>query len=263
MGYERTCKGCGNEFVTTNVRQIRCHKRCGLSSNTARANKRLSNEIVFVGVDGEGVDRPDGTHEYVMLSVGSRTLWRDGRQLTLREILSFLWECYQDAPDACYIGFFLGYDFIQWEKLLPESVARSLLTNAGIAARKSARASRANPYPDAVVWDGWELDIMAGRRFKLRPHVHHKSAYNSLCRNRTCRKDLDDVFIPPDPREPTVIYEGEMDWRIPESNGHGDFWQGTTKAFWERAMPRMHKVGRGGDATKTSGWLYICDTGPF
>jgi hypothetical protein len=210
-------------------------------------------------VDGEGVDRPDGTHEYVMLSVGSNTLWREGRQLTIGEILSFLWECYCAAPEAAYVGFFLGYDFVQWEKQLPEDRARLLLTNVGVALRKSQVASRANPYPDAVVVDTdsglWEIDIMAGRRWKLRPHTHHRSAYNSLCRNRTCKQVMEVMEDGP------AIGPYEMVWPGPSDDGRA--WNGTSRDFWREFAPVGHFAGSGGVRTRVSGWLYICDTGPF
>jgi hypothetical protein len=251
--YERTCKGCGNEFVATNVRKIRCRKDCGVA-NRARTRTLLDHEFCFVGVDGEGVDRPDGVHEYVMLSVGDQTLWKDGRALTLGEILSFLWQQYTERPDAAYVGFFLGYDFIQWEKLLPEHAAYLLLTSKGIAERKSSVKSRANPFPDAVVWEGWEIDIMAGRRFKLRPHTHHRSDYTGLCRNRTCAISLDGELESLDDVGP--IQHGEMDW-IP-SEGPDLPWQG-----WDYALPGNHTVGQGHEKVKAAGWMYICDTGPF
>jgi hypothetical protein len=251
---ERTCVSCGNEFITTNIRQIRCRKDCGrkLSGHSARAASRLINDITFVGVDGEGVDRPDGTHEYVMLSVGQRTLWEDGNALTLGSILSFLWECYTETPDAAFVGFFLGYDFIMWQKLLPEKLAWSLLTSAGIAARKSKVQSRANPFPDAVVWEGWEIDIMAGRRFKLRPHVHHKSDYTGRCRNRTCNVDLETTFDPLDP----ILVPGEMEWELDEYVVELP-WNGWTH------FRRHHTAGQGKVKAEVSGWMYICDTGPF
>jgi hypothetical protein len=258
--YDKTCKGCGNEFSTTNIRQRRCHTLCGRSTkNTARATRRLTNDITFVGVDGEGVDRPDGRHEYVMLSVGANTLWRDGNELPLGDILSFLYECYSEEKDSAFVGFFLGYDFIQWQKLLPEREARLLLTSKGIAERKSRRTSRANPYPDAVVWEGWEIDIMAGRRFKLRPHVHHQSEYTGLCRNRTCRKVMTDVdFVPDDVGN---LVHGETEWETPE--GNGEEYNGSALAFWDHFTTGLHSVGQGTQKVKAHGWMYICDTGPF
>jgi hypothetical protein len=264
--YDRTCKGCGNEFTTSNYQQRYCVKGCGkaFTRNAARADKRLHNDITFTGVDGEGVDRPDEKHEYVMLSVGEHTLWNDGMALELHDILSFLYDQYTQNPEAAYVGFFLGYDFIQWQKLLPEREARLLLTEKGIAERKSRSKLRANPYPDAVVWEGWEIDIMAGRRFKLRPHVHHVSEYNGLCRNRTCRKVMTDGnFTPGDSGEPTVLVHGENDWILDPSIPTDEF-SGDAKGYWEFFTSyRSHSVGQGSHKAKAYGWMYICDTGPF
>ena len=259
--YVRTCPTCKGEFSTGKFQQVYCTKE-HRPRNPARAAKRVSNNLAFVGVDGEGVDRPDGNHEYVMLSVGANTLWRDGAVLPLRDILSFLWEQYCGNPDACFVGFYLGYDFNMWWKMLPESTARLLLTNKGIAERKSQVKSRPNPFPDAVVWEGWELDIMAGRRFKLRPHVHTRSMFTDQCRNRTCRQELELANI----GEPENIHAREMDWIVPESNGPWDLWRGTAKGFWEEAMSRLlwesGKDGSGKPVDK-HGWMYVCDTGPF
>ncbi len=264
--YSRTCTACGNEFETNTYQQKKCRRDCGrLNANAARAQKRLTNDITFIGVDGEGVDRPDGKHEYVMLSVGDHTLWQDGNALTLDAILSFLYEQYLEEPNAAYVGFFLGYDFIQWEKLLPEREARLLLTEKGIAERKSRSKLRANPYPDAVVWEGWEIDIMAGRRFKLRPHVHHRSEYNGLCRNRTCRKVMAPESGTPSiiDGEPGTLIPGETEWTIPVGD-HATEYDGDPSLFWEFYAPaRQHVVGRGDVKAKAYGWMYICDTGPF
>lgn len=260
--YDRTCKGCGNEFSTTNANRKRCAANCGRASgNQARHSRRLVNEITFVGVDGEGVDRPDGNHEYVMLSVGDKTLWDNGSQLSLGSILSFLYECYTEQPDAAYVGFFLGYDFIQWQKLLPEREARLLLTDHGIAQRKSKRKSRANPFPDAVVWEGWEIDIMAGRRFKLRPHVHHRSDFTGLCRNRTCLLDMGGQRGMDVPDIVGDLVPGEMEWTIPADDGLE--YNGSLAAFWEYFKPPTRTVGQGKVKGKAYGWMYICDTGPF
>jgi hypothetical protein len=264
--YDRTCKGCGNEFATTIYRQKFCTVGCGkpISRNRKRQDARLHNDIIFVGVDGEGVDRPDGRHEYVMLSVGDATLWNEGNALSLQSILAFLYDQYTSEPEAAYVGFFLGYDFIQWEKLLPEREARLLLTESGIAERKSRSKLRANPYPDAVVWEGWEIDIMAGRRFKLRPHVHHVSEYNGLCRNRTCRKVMrDDQPTSLDSNEPSEFVPGESHWTLDDNAGTEEY-DGDAGGYWDFFTSyRSHSVGQGAHKSKAYGWMYICDTGPF
>lgn len=257
--HTRQCRQCNTEFVTTNARRLRCDgctKKGG--GNTARTRKRLVHDVRFIGVDGEGVDRPSGEHDYVMLSVGEHTLWKGGRQLTIGEILSFLWEQYCYDPGASYIGFFLGYDFIQWEKQLPEDRARLLLTNDGIAARTSQVQSRPNPYPDAVVVETdtgmWEIDIMAGRRWKLRPHTHHRSAFSDFCRNRTCQTEMIIHDVP-------ELVQGELEWRIPDDDGRP--WDGNSSNFWGSIIPVQHRAGSGRVQQRVSGWLYICDTGPF
>jgi hypothetical protein len=240
--YAKTCEGCGNEFHTESFRQKRCRKDC------SRTNSR---QLEFIGVDGEGVDRPDGRHEYVMLSVGDRTLFRDGRMLGTSEIFAFLYKAFQANPRAAYVGFFLGYDFIQWERNLPESVAWSLLTKEGIAKRKSL-VQGGSPYPDPVVWEGWEFDVLAGRRWKLRPHEHTRSKWSGECRNRTCgqlmgdpdESDPRDVRadgVVPDPSQVTLV----------DSEGP-DFWSTFTVPGMPTEMRR-----------KSAPWMYICDTGPF
>lgn len=138
--------------------------------NSARSTRRESHDIKFIGVDGEGVDRSDGAHEYNLLSVGTQSLHHpDGSRLTTTEIFSFLWRQSRESPDAAYVGFFLGYDFSQWLQDLPEERARMLLTAAGQKARRRNPAN-GNPVPFPVRWHGWEFDLLPNmKRFKLRP----------------------------------------------------------------------------------------------
>lgn len=186
-----------------------------------------------------------------MLSVGIHTLFDDGRQLALEQIFAFLWECFLKDKDAAYVGFFLGYDFVQWHKLLPETTARLLLTDAGIVERTSGVKSRVNPFPDPVVWEGWEFDIMAGRRFKLRPHVCVRSKFGKACRNRTCSR-----FSEMEDDGPGFV-DGEMDFR-PSLTSEITPWSKTPSAFWRIFKSEVAKESR-----RAGGWLFVCDTGPF
>lgn len=124
-------------------------------------------EYKFIGVDGEGVTRPDGKHEYILLSVGDQSLYHpDGRELSWHDILPFLWQCYLDNPNATYVGFYLGYDFTQWLKHLPENRARMLLTDEGIRLRKRTN-SGGNKKPFPVNYNGWHFDFLGLKRFQL------------------------------------------------------------------------------------------------
>jgi len=135
-------------------------------------------EITFTGVDGEGIGRGK-EHRYVLLGIGDRQReWPDGVQ-DITEIFSFLYECYRDRPDSVYAGFFLGYDFNMWFRLLPRERAEMLLSPRGIAkrTRKSELGARLGPFP--VEFKDWEFDILAMKRFKLKPKGESKWLY--LC----------------------------------------------------------------------------------
>lgn len=159
----RLCGGCGNVELKN-----RRAKYCSSACRTA-ALSRIP--IPFVGVDGEGVTRENGEHDYVLLSVGDESLTCARGQSRLRwwEIFEFLADHADAYPDACYIGFFLSYDFTHWIRTMSESDARSLLTDEGISARRIKRAI--NPRPVELVdphGQAWECDILAMKRFKLR-----------------------------------------------------------------------------------------------
>lgn len=139
------------------------------TKHAARTARREVHDVKFIGVDGEGVDRADGAHDYNLLSVGDRPCYfPDGRRLTTADIFEFLWRSTRDNPNAVYVGFFLGYDFAQWLRDLPEEHARALLTPEGIA-RRQRNGSGGNPTPFPVRWEQWEFDVLPNmKRFKLR-----------------------------------------------------------------------------------------------
>lgn len=171
----RLCQ-CGEVFVAADPRRIRCRKDCGRvrrrtsdERNKGRKARAKTNRQTFVGVDGEGVDRADGSHEYVLLCVGDDALYLPrGKELGLEQIFEHLYGCYEKSPNSTYVGFFLSYDFAQWFKHLPEERARMLYTPEGKAIRRRT-GSGGNYTPFPVQWKGWEFDLMADRRFKLRP----------------------------------------------------------------------------------------------
>ena len=129
-------------------------------------------DTVFVTVDGEGVTHADGTHDYVVLSVGDKSYHRNGARLGFSEVMQFLYRQHQLNPTAAFVGFYLSYDFSQWLRELPASKAWLLFHDDGIASRARTN-STGNRDPFPVRWSGWEFDIMPGmRRFKLRPCVY-------------------------------------------------------------------------------------------
>jgi hypothetical protein len=131
-----------------------------------RKATRKAHNVDFIAVDGEGIGR-GRQHKYVLLGVGKEQVEAESG-LTFDMIARFLYEQYTKIPGAAFVGFFLGYDFTQWFKTLPEGRARVLLTEPGRVARQRNR-SGGNRTPFAVSYGEWEFDILGMKRFKLRP----------------------------------------------------------------------------------------------
>lgn len=117
----------------------------------------------FVAVDGEG-QMVNGRHEYVLIGIGNDQI-SNQYGLQWYEIFEFLYSHYR--PTVSYVGFFLGYDFTQWFKSLPQSKAHKLLTKEGIASRKHTKI----PVPHPVQCQNWQFDILGNKRFRFRPKV--------------------------------------------------------------------------------------------
>lgn len=82
--------------------------------------------IPIVGVDGEGVTRDDGSHDYIMLAIlGAPSLRNpDNAPLNTAQILDYLWRTLDtDALNVIYGG---SYDFNMWVKGLPADKLRAL-----------------------------------------------------------------------------------------------------------------------------------------
>lgn len=128
----------------------------------------------FVAVDGEG-ETINGRHEYVLIGIGRHQL-ANAEGLCWWDIFDFLYGHYERG--ATYVGFFLGYDFTQWFKTLPEGKATKLLTKEGILSRKHRNPKI--PMPHAVQCRNWQFDILGNKRFRFRPKVCD-------CEYATCR----------------------------------------------------------------------------
>jgi hypothetical protein len=132
---------------------------------------RLEHAVKFLAVDGEADTTVPGD-PYVLLSVGSESLHKEGGVLTHRDIFPFLWEQHLKHPNHAFVGYFLGYDFSQWLKTLSLHEAKMLFTKEGIAARqrKGEQAGKNTvPWP-VYVDDQWEIDLLGMKRFKIRPY---------------------------------------------------------------------------------------------
>ena len=81
----------------------------------------------FIALDGEGLSRDDGTHDYTLLASSEKTYIETRRLggLGTVECLQFLMETQNLNPDAVLVGFFTSYDVNMILKDLPvEQLAR-------------------------------------------------------------------------------------------------------------------------------------------
>lgn len=116
----------------------------------------------FTAIDGEGMEI-DGEHRYVLFGVGQDQI-SDANGLSYQRIFPFLYEHYKRG--TAYVGFYLGYDFTQIFKTLPEDRARILLTRNGRTLRTHRIKGKA-PHPVNV--GEWQIDILGNKRLRLRP----------------------------------------------------------------------------------------------
>jgi hypothetical protein len=146
--------------------------------NSANVDKRPATPLKFVGVDGEGMD-VHGSHRYVLFGVGNRQI-EDTGGLRWSDVFEILYsEHDRNKRDVAYVGFFLGYDFTQIFKTLPEDRARILLTKEGRQVRAhremkngtlQARGRLGMP-PHPVEHEGWQFDMLGMKRLRLRPKM--------------------------------------------------------------------------------------------
>jgi hypothetical protein len=165
----RVCVNCGETYVTTNERSRVCRKNCGRSFKTE--------PVRFVGVDGEGLGSDPSC--YVLFGVGQRHI-KNINGLKWKEVFEFLYGEYErHGKGVAFVGFFLGYDFTQILKSLPEDRARMLLTIPGKAKRKH-RVRGKEPHP--VECEGWQFDILGSKRLRIRPKLCHCDIATCKCK---------------------------------------------------------------------------------
>jgi hypothetical protein len=169
ISLDKVCEQCGTVFTPNDYRQRVCRKNCGRSFETK--------PVRFVGVDGEGLGSDPSC--YVLFGAGSRHI-ANINGLQWKEVFEFLYgEYLRHGKGVAFVGFFLGYDFTQILKTLPEDRARMLLTIEGKAKRRH-RVKGKEPHP--VEYEGWQFDILGSKRLRIRPKQCSCSIASCRCK---------------------------------------------------------------------------------
>lgn len=202
---KRRCRSqsCRKTFQPTRISQVYCSRECQkpVTHNVARKTRRAQ-PTQFIGVDGEGYqaecehseclckrfvgdgasceqcrhERGEHAHRYVLLGCGSEQ-YENVEGITWREAFTFLYDQHRKHPEAAFVGFFLGYDFSQILKTLPEDKAWSLLTDQGLK-KRTRKTSEGFSFEHPVHLDyeriadggtGWDVRWLPNRRLSFRP----------------------------------------------------------------------------------------------
>jgi hypothetical protein len=176
----RYCEHCGDEFEVTSItsKQSVCKKP--MCHQGPRTNRRSNHDVQFIGIDGEGVGREDN-HRYVLLGCGQEHI-SNSSGIGWGDALAFLYERFTKSPSAAYVGFFLGYDFTQWFRDLPEDKARALFTTQGTARRiRTNSGGNHSRLPvdirDQTTGTRWEIDTLGIRQITFKPKGARHNMY--------------------------------------------------------------------------------------
>ncbi len=107
----------------------------------------------IVGIDGEGITRSDGSHDYIMLAISGKPSLRhdDNSALSRMELLSYLWlNLNQSDLNVIYGG---GYDFNMWLKGSDAATLKAIY--------KGGFLSR------GVIVDGFKIKWTPGKMFQI------------------------------------------------------------------------------------------------
>jgi len=125
----------------------------------SRRRRDLREARPFVGCDGEGLTFANGYHGYTLLRLGETTVTPRPGEVRLRttDILAAIANL---PPEREYVGYYYGYDVAKSLEDLPFRQLERLV-NRGKRVRRNGGF-----FP--VDWNGFEIDWLSGKEFKVR-----------------------------------------------------------------------------------------------
>ncbi len=147
--YDRERRAQGKAFRQTPNGKVaemkRRHERSMWTTNAKYLSKK------FVAVDGEGVNRKNGTHDYVLLAISNVEPLVNRRGLSSLECLDYLWS--NLSPDNINIIYGGSYDFNFWIRDLPPELVAGLY--------------KSNYTSNPTEYEGYNLRWIKGKGFEI------------------------------------------------------------------------------------------------
>ena len=218
---------CPNTLVRQRVTDRYCVLHRGRGRNIARDVKRKEHDVEFIMIDGEGTG--DGSnHKYVLLGCGDVQLERPDGFTDITEIFGFLYDQFKEHPNASFCGYYLGYDFNMWLRLLPRDRAFYLLTAIGRRKRqrvckcsRNVRCPHKRIAPHPVEFRGWQFDTLGFKRLRIRPKVCKCQTVTCSCKGQASWMYINDAgpffqaslvsVIDPDKWAEPIVTQAEFD----------------------------------------------------
>ena len=145
--------------------QGRTTRKANRKSEAGKAERRRYKETLttkrmlkhtFTGVDGEGWTDPNGTHHYMTLTIGTRTLYT-GKPLTAEQCLGFIADT-PVVPNRYLVGYFFDYDVTM--------ILRDMAQDDPELTRRLFNVDR--KFGSLVWWHGFGIEYLPKKRFTVK-----------------------------------------------------------------------------------------------
>jgi hypothetical protein len=140
-------------------------KRKKYEQKTRRTSHHAIGTKGFIGVDGEGINLPNGEHRYVLFGVGDDQIENEDG-LEWHDILDHIYS--HRKPGFAFVGFYLSYDFDRWIRTMPYNRAYKLVTTEGRASRRSKSPKQNGKVLPVDMPYGWQINMLGKKMFEFR-----------------------------------------------------------------------------------------------
>ena len=153
--------------------EIKANKRRRDKSLDKRISHHQNGTLGFIAVDGEGINKPNDEHLYVLFGVDNDQIENENG-IPWPDIFEHIYKHRRNG--YAFVGFYLGYDFDRWLCTMPEKKVERLLTAEGRESRKSKSDNLHGRVLPVDLPGGWQVNMLGKKMLEFR--------------KRSCRCDI-------------------------------------------------------------------------